>query len=75
MYRSRNGVCFYSFPTLGGVLIHGSMHHHEPTLKGQIRGFQIGPMSLENIPVVQRNKQKDFGVCGMFNYEVIHVYI
>jgi hypothetical protein len=31
-------------------------------LKGQMRGFQIGQMSLENIPVVQRNKQKDFGV-------------
>jgi hypothetical protein len=27
-------------------------------------------MSLEDIPVVQRNKQKDFGFCGMFNYEV-----
>jgi hypothetical protein len=47
----------------------------EHALKGQIRGFQIGPMSLENIPVVQRNKQKDFGVGGMFNYEVIQVCI
>jgi hypothetical protein len=36
------------------------------------RGFQTGPMSLENIPVVQRNKQNDFGVSGTFNYEVIH---
>jgi hypothetical protein len=43
--------------------------------KGQIKGFQIGPMSLETIPVVQRNKQKDFGFSGMFNYEVIHAYI
>jgi hypothetical protein len=32
-------------------------------------------MSLENIPVVQRNKQKDFGFSGMFNYEVIQDYI
>jgi hypothetical protein len=39
--------------------------------QGQIRGFQI----IQNIPVVQRNKQKDFGVSGMFNYEVIQVYI
>jgi hypothetical protein len=31
-------------------------------------------MSLENIPAVQRNKQKDFGFSGMFNYEVIQVY-
>jgi hypothetical protein len=43
--------------------------------KGQIRGFQIGPVSLENIPVVQRSKQKDFGSSSMFNYEVIQVYI
>jgi hypothetical protein len=28
-------------------------------LKGQIRGFQIGPMNMENNPVVQR-KQKGF---------------
>jgi hypothetical protein len=42
--------------------------------KGQIRGFQIDPMSLENIPVVQRNKQKDFVVSGMFNYEVIQEF-
>jgi hypothetical protein len=32
-------------------------------------------MSLENIPVVQWNKQRDFGFSGMFNYEVIQVYI
>jgi hypothetical protein len=32
-------------------------------------------MSLENIPVVERDKQKDFGFSGMFNYEVIQVYI
>jgi hypothetical protein len=44
-------------------------------VKGQIRGFQIGPMNLENNPEVQRNKQKDFGFSGMFNYEVIQVYI
>jgi hypothetical protein len=44
-------------------------------MKGQIRGLQIGPMSLENIPVVQRNKQKDFGFSRMFNYEVIQVCI
>jgi hypothetical protein len=44
-------------------------------LQGQIRGCQIGPMSLENIPVVQRNKEKDFGVSCMFNYEVIQVCI
>jgi hypothetical protein len=31
-------------------------------------------MSLEHIPVVQRNKQKDFGFSGMFNNEVIQVY-
>jgi hypothetical protein len=28
-------------------------------------------MSLENIPVVQRHEQKDFGFSGMFNYEVV----
>jgi hypothetical protein len=43
--------------------------------KGQIRGFQIGPMSLVNIPVVRRNKQKDFGFSGVLNYEVIQIYI
>jgi hypothetical protein len=32
-------------------------------------------MSLEKIPVVQMNKQKDFGFSGMFNYEVIQIYI
>jgi hypothetical protein len=47
------------------------MNNLAPTRKGQIRGFKIGPMSLENKPVVQRNKQKDFGFSGMFNYEVI----
>jgi hypothetical protein len=42
-------------------------------LKGQIRGFQIGPMSLENIPVVQA---KGFWFQWyMFNYEVIQVCI
>jgi hypothetical protein len=51
--------------------------HHRSLkgLKAESGEFQIGPMSLENIPVVQRNKQKDFGISGMFNYEVIHVYI
>jgi hypothetical protein len=44
-------------------------------LKGQIQGFQIGPISLKNIPVVQRIEQKDFGFSGMFNCEVIQVYI
>jgi hypothetical protein len=43
--------------------------------QGQIRGFQIGPMHLENIPPAQRNKQKDLGFCGLFNYKVIQVYI
>jgi hypothetical protein len=37
-------------------------------LKGQYRGLQIGPMSLKNIPEVQRNKQKDICFSGMFNY-------
>jgi hypothetical protein len=40
-----------------------------------IGGFQIGPMNLDNIPVIQRNKQKDLGFSGMFNYEVIQVFI
>jgi hypothetical protein len=44
-------------------------------LKGQIRGFQILPMCLDNIPVIQRDKKKDFGFSGMLNYEVIQVYI
>jgi hypothetical protein len=32
-------------------------------------------MSLENIFVVPRKNQKDFGFSGMLNYEVIQVYI
>jgi hypothetical protein len=55
-----------------GVLSSFSRH---TLFNGHIRGFQIGPMSLENIPVLQMNKQRDFGVSGMFNYEVIHAYI
>jgi hypothetical protein len=45
--------------------------------KGHIRGFQIDLVSLENIPVVQRNKKTDFGVSTgtMLNYDVVHVYI
>jgi hypothetical protein len=38
-------------------------------IKGHIWGVQIGPMSLENIPVVQRNKQKDFG------FQSLHVQL
>jgi hypothetical protein len=44
-------------------------------LKDQNPGFSNWPNEPGNIPVVQKNKQTDFGFSGMFNYEVIQVYI
>jgi hypothetical protein len=38
--------------------------------KGQIQGFQIGRMSLDDIHVVQRNKQNDFGFSGSINMKL-----
>jgi hypothetical protein len=49
-------------------VIDGASSTPQLTFKGHIRGFQIGQMSLGNIPVVHRNKQMDFGFCDMFNY-------
>jgi hypothetical protein len=54
-------------PTLLAKALNVIMRSTNVVFKGHVRGFQIGPMSLENIPVVQRNKQKDPNEPGKYS--------